>query len=75
MRIKLSEKYHNEREEVCKKIISIIDLDENNSFLLCDLDKDIEKQQKLLDLKEEIPKYFACSSFDCNHLNYYTKLN
>ena len=38
MRIKLSEKYHNEREEVCKKIISIIDLDENNSFLLCDLD-------------------------------------
>ena len=44
MRIKLSEKYHHEREEVCKKIISIIDLDENNSFLLCDLDKDIEKQ-------------------------------
>ena len=72
MRIKLSEKYHNEREEVCKKIISIVDLDENNSFLLCDLDNDIEKQQKILDLKEEIPKYFACSTissfkpnFDC----------
>ena len=72
MRIKLSEKYHNEREEVCKKIISIIDLDENNSFLLCYLDTDIEKHQKLLDLKEEIQKYFACSTissfkpnFDC----------
>ena len=45
MRIKLSEKYHTEREEVCKKIISIVGLDENNSFLLCDLDKDIEKQK------------------------------
>ena len=72
MRIKLSEKYHNEREEVCKKIISIVGLDENNSFLLCDLDEDIEKQRKILDLKKEIPKYFACSTissfkpnFDC----------
>ena len=51
MRIKLSEKFNNEREEICKKIISIIGLDENNSFLLCDLDNDIEKQQKILDLK------------------------
>ena len=32
--------------------------DENNSFLLCDLDKDIEKQQKLLELREEKIKYF-----------------
>ena len=45
MRIKLSEKYNNEREDVCSKIINIVDLDENNSFLLCDLDKDIEKQK------------------------------
>ena len=72
MRIKLSEKYNNEREEVCIKIINIVDLDENKSFLLCDLDNDIEKQQKILDLKEEIQKYFACSTissfkpnFDC----------
>ena len=72
MRIKLSEKYHNEREEICKKIINIVDLDENNSFLLCDLDKDVEKQHKILELKEEIQKCFACSTissfkpnFDC----------
>jgi hypothetical protein len=48
MRIKLSEKYSNKREEVCSKIISMIYLDENKSFLLCDLDNDIEKQQKIL---------------------------
>ena len=72
MRIKLSEKYHDEREEICKKIINIVDLDENKSFLLCDLDNDIEKQQKILELKEEIQKCFACSTvssfkpnFDC----------
>ena len=72
MRIKLSEKYNNEREEVCSKIINIVDLDVNKSFLLCDLDNDIEKQQKILDLKEEIQQYFACSTissfkpnFDC----------
>ena len=62
MRIKLSDKYNNEREEICIKIINIICLDENKSFLLCDLDNDIEKQHKILDLKEEIQKYFACST-------------
>ena len=41
MRIKLSEKYQNEREDICKKLISIIELDENKSFLLCDLDNDM----------------------------------
>jgi hypothetical protein len=38
MRIKLSEKYQKEREDICDKIISILELDENNSFLLCELD-------------------------------------
>ena len=73
MRIKLSEKYNNEREEVCSKIINIVDLDVNKSFLLCDLDKDIEKQQKILDLKEEIPKYFACSTISSFKHNFVCK--
>ena len=50
MRIKLSEKYQTEREEMCNKIISILELDENKSFLLCELDNDIEKQNKILEL-------------------------
>ena len=73
MRIKLSEKYNNEREEICKKIISIVDLDENKSFLLCDLDNDIEKQQKILDLKEELQKYFACSTISSFKPNFECK--
>ena len=72
MRIKLSDKYQNEREEICNKIITILELKEDNTFLLYELDDDIEKQNKILELKEEIQKYFACSTissfkpnFDC----------
>ena len=61
MRIKLSEKFPIEREEICNKIISILELDENKSFLLCELDNDIEKQNKILEMKEEIQKYFSVS--------------
>lgn len=62
MRIKLSEQYVNEREEICNKIINILKLDEENSFLLCDLDNDVEKQQAIIALKDEIQKYFAVSA-------------
>ena len=72
MRIKLSDKYQNKREEICNKIITILELKEDNTFLLYELDDDIEKQNKILELKEEIQKYFACSTissfkpnFDC----------
>ena len=34
MRVKLSEKYKIEREEICKKIIDILKLDDNQSFIL-----------------------------------------
>ena len=44
MRTKLSEKYQEEREEICKKLIDILMLDDTNSFLLCELDDDAEKQ-------------------------------
>ena len=38
-RVKLSEKYHNEREEICKKLIAIV----GTEFYLCDLDEDTEE--------------------------------
>ncbi len=63
MRVKLSEKYQIEREEICKRLIEILDLDSNNSFILFELDNDTEKQNKLMNMKEEIQKYFACSTF------------
>ena len=62
MRIKLSEKYQTEREDICKRLISIIELDDNKSFLLCDLDNDTEKQNKIIEMKDDIQKYFACST-------------
>jgi hypothetical protein len=61
MRVKLSEKYKDERENICNRIIEILDLDENNSFLLNDLDNDTDKQNAILDMKDEIKKYFAVS--------------
>lgn len=61
MREKLSEKYKVEREEICKKLIDILKLDANNSFVLCELDEDTEKQTAILGMKEEIQKCFACS--------------
>lgn len=72
MRVKLCDKYKNEREEICKKLIDILKLDTNHSFLLSDLDDNIEMQTSIMNMKEEIQKYFACSTissfkpnFDC----------
>lgn len=45
MRTKLSEKYPQERENICKRLIEILEIDPaDNSFLLCYLDEDKEKQ-------------------------------
>ena len=58
---KLSEKFKDEREAICDKIIGILELT-NGEFILCELDENTEKQQRLLELKPEIMKYFECSS-------------
>ena len=73
MRIKLCEKYKNERENICEKLIDILQLDSNNSFLLCDLDTDIEKQEKIMMMKDEIQKYFACSEISAFKPNFECK--
>ena len=69
MRVKLCEKYKIEREEICKKLINVLKLDEKKSFLLCDLDLDIEKQNAILTMKEEIQKYFSVSSISAFKTN------
>jgi len=73
MRIKLSEKYQTEREDICNRLISILKLDDNNTFLLSDLDADTEKQNKILEMKEEIQKYFACSTISSFKPNFECK--
>ena len=73
MRVKLCEKYQTEREEICKKLIDILKLDDNNSFLLCDLDVDIKKQTDILNMKDEIQKCFACSTISSFKPNFECK--
>ena len=73
MREKLCDKYKIERENVCKKLIDILKLDLNNSFLLCELDIDTEKQTNILNMKEEIQKYFACSEISSFKPNFECK--
>jgi hypothetical protein len=73
MRVKLSEKYQTEREELCNKIISLLELKDDHSFLLNELDQDNEKQNKILGMKEEIQKYFACSTISSFKPNFECK--
>jgi hypothetical protein len=73
MRIKLSEKFQNEREDICNKIITILELKEDNTFLLYDLDEDTEKQNKIMELKDDIQKYFACSTISSFKPNFECK--
>jgi hypothetical protein len=73
MRVKLCEKYKEEREEICKKLLAILNLDANNSFLLCELEANIEKQKAILDMKEEIQKCFACSTISSFKPNFECK--
>ena len=73
MRVKLSEKYKIEREEICNKLINILKLDDNLSFILCELDEDTEKQTAILNMKDEIQTYFACSEISSFKPNFECK--
>ena len=73
MRVKLCDKYIVEREDICKKLIDIIKLDSNNSFMLSELDADIEKQTAILNMKDEIQKCFACSEISSFKPNFECK--
>jgi hypothetical protein len=56
------EKYDNERKNILNKLYEILEItDINKQFSLKELDNNIEKQQKILQLEEEIKKYFVCS--------------
>jgi hypothetical protein len=73
MRVKLCDKYKTEREDICKRIVDILQLDANHSFVLSELDDDIEKQTAILNMKEEIQKYFACSEISSFKPNFECK--
>jgi hypothetical protein len=58
MRLK-SELYKKEQEVVIEKIISILDLTNKNTYTLYELDKNVEIQQKIMELIPEIRKWFS----------------
>ena len=58
MRLK-SELYKKEQEVVIEKIISILDLTNKNAYTLYELDKNVEIQQKIMELIPEIRKWFS----------------
>jgi hypothetical protein len=54
-----SELYKKEQNEIIDKIINTLELDNNNSIILYNLDNDINKQNKILELIQDIRKYFS----------------
>ena len=73
MRIKLSEKYIDERENICNEIINILKLDVDGCFILSNIDEDITKQNKIIELKDNIKKYFAVSTISSFKPNFECK--
>lgn len=60
MRLK-DELYKNEQEDILQQLINILNLDNNNSITLYELDNNEIKQQKILNLLPNIRKYFSLS--------------
>ena len=54
--------YKQEQEEIINKIINILELDNDNSIILYNLDNAQDKQNKILELIPEIRKYYSFST-------------
>lgn len=60
------DKYTKERQDVLDKMFSILGINEkSNTFLLHELDSNIDKQNQILQLEPEIKKYFVCGNWSC----------
>jgi hypothetical protein len=57
-----SKLYKKEQEDICDKVIDILELDDKNSITLYNLDNSKDKQDKIMALIPEIRKYFSFSS-------------
>ena len=56
---KKTELYASQQDELINKIITILDLDVDNSFTLYELDNDKVKIQKVMDLIPDLRLYFT----------------
>jgi len=56
------DKYTNERKDILQKIFNILEISDNNkTFSLKKLDEDENKQNSIIELENNIKKYFLCS--------------
>jgi hypothetical protein len=56
------DKYTNERKDILQKIFNILEISDNNkTFSLKKLDEDENKQNSIIELENDIKKYFLCS--------------
>jgi len=58
MRLK-SELYKKEQDEIVEKIITILDLENKNTYTLYELDNNEEIQKQIMELIPEIRKWFS----------------
>jgi hypothetical protein len=63
--IKKNIKFEKQQKEIIDKLFSIID--NTRTFILYNLDNDEKKQKEIIELGEDIKKYYSCSS--CRGIN------
>lgn len=51
--------YKDEQEKLADKIIEILELDDDNSITLYELDNDTDKQEKIMKLAPEVRTFFT----------------
>jgi len=61
MRLK-TELYKEEQAEIVSKLITLLNLDVNNTYLLSELDKDVVLQQNILGLVPDVRKFYNCNN-------------
>jgi hypothetical protein len=61
---KLIKNFTKEREELLQKMFYILEINQTNKILsLKKLDEDEDKQNKIINLTDDIKKYFVCSKW------------
>jgi hypothetical protein len=62
MAIKLADKYPEERQAICMRLLAVMGMGaEGGRFLATEFEADVEKQTAILEMKDEIKKYFRVS--------------
>lgn len=59
------EHYNKERADIINKLLTILEINDHNTFSLKELDTNIDKQRNIIALVPDIKKYFICSKWAC----------